>query len=1196
MKKRLYFRLTVAFLASLFIYLHIPEEAWTVQVATENQTALQDPSAQGTPDPNTALVWPIDLFAENIDPLLNGWSIKQGTGNVYRREEPAGSQFFYLRDSTSQGLGFWVQFPADGSPINSQKKYIVFNFRSTSSFALEVRIKVKTPGDTLKDKVIRYIPEDSSNYSIGDTLLVVPIGSAYKSGTFQTIDRNMETNLKTFFPNYKFQALNYVYVRGKVDISGIVAWNRFLYIEGYADSTSIKAGNPVGFKVSLGTSVDTTVSSNKNYHIEIYRTGAVGAGGLELKKTFSTQVGAIRDFRQDSLADSVFKYGTDWPTTDNVFGSETANWKSGIYVAKFIHDATGNYTWYPFVVRATVPGSTSKILVQTSNTTAQAYNFWGGSSFYVPGDGGEKTFDRPYLSNWFNPEHGSNSSDVPGLDSLGASHFFTWEFSFVKWLEGQGYVAEYTDEIQIHRDNLDSVSGPGSFIKKYNSYFSLGHDEYWSYEMRKDVELEFRNTSMPTNADPNLRATHNLAFLSGNTCFWKINFTTSDLRRILNLRTSCAPNCPAGCYDSMSWHGPCTGVTRPDNPSAIWFEQELIGARTSSGFYAIGQADTATALGSSHWTFSGTGLAPSDSFGAKNSSHPYGISGYETHVIARPGNGCVETDGLPDGLTDSDIKLLAGAFPSQGCKSQVTYYEYVKDSTLSKVFNGGAIQWAWGLDSVGDPTRRITKNLVDGLTSTFVGDIAQNMTWSGDIYLGGDVTIDAGATVTINPGARIFFFTNDVERTGVDPTKVEIIVKSGGALVVNGTAANPVRFVSFRANPSDTDWYGIRVQAGGSAKLKYCTLTDAYAGLNYAGAPASPDTIQYCAFSNCKVYGIRADSATNLAIRYCGMHSVDGPGYGILVNSTTTAGPKLYADTAQACTYGFYIFLSTAPIDQCAIIGPGNTGITSSGQGVLGDTLNLPITNSLINGYFSSQHFHDFYSGRAFLNNVSMYGGSPGVSPHGITATTGSGYLKVRNCTIADWGSAGVYLSHDAVQNVNTILGVYPSDKGYNNIYTGATDTSWKYVWDIACSGCTTPVIKAEWNDWNAYPPAASRFSGNVDYSPYMPPPPPKVIAGGDKGNLPRQTELFQNYPNPFNPTTQIQFALAKTEKVRLEVFNILGQRVRTLLSGEELAAGPYSFVWDGRDDGGTPVSSGLYVYKLRTPTFLQTKKMMLLK
>jgi hypothetical protein len=157
----------------------------------------------------------------------------------------------------------------------------------------------------------------------------------------------------------------------------------------------------------------------------------------------------------------------------------------------------------------------------------------------------------------------------------------------------------------------------------------------------------------------------------------------------------------------------------------------------------------------------------------------------------------------------------------------------------------------------------------------------------------------------------------------------------------------------------------------------------------------------------------------------------------------------------------------------------------------------------------------------------------------------------------------------------------------------------WWYVKDLDCGSCPTANIKAEGNYWAGCPPLTNRFSTNIDWNPCLGSAPSKLIADeGDGGttNLPNPTALFQNYPNPFNPTTLIQFNLEKAEKVNLDIFNILGQKVRTLLAGEEFAAGPYSFLWDGKDNRGSPVSSGVYFYKLSTPSYLKTKKMMLVK
>lgn len=95
--------------------------------------------------------------------------------------------------------------------------------------------------------------------------------------------------------------------------------------------------------------------------------------------------------------------------------------------------------------------------------------------------------------------------------------------------------------------------------------------------------------------------------------------------------------------------------------------------------------------------------------------------------------------------------------------------------------------------------------------------------------------------------------------------------------------------------------------------------------------------------------------------------------------------------------------------------------------------------------------------------------------------------------------------------------------------------------------------------------------------------------------NLPKDFVLSQNYPNPFNASTMISYNLPTRSNVKLEVFNQLGQRVRTLVNANE-SAGAYTVTWDGRTDTGADVSSGMYLYRLTADDLVQTKKMLLLK
>ncbi|MFQ5510959.1 MAG: T9SS type A sorting domain-containing protein [Candidatus Krumholzibacteriia bacterium] len=90
---------------------------------------------------------------------------------------------------------------------------------------------------------------------------------------------------------------------------------------------------------------------------------------------------------------------------------------------------------------------------------------------------------------------------------------------------------------------------------------------------------------------------------------------------------------------------------------------------------------------------------------------------------------------------------------------------------------------------------------------------------------------------------------------------------------------------------------------------------------------------------------------------------------------------------------------------------------------------------------------------------------------------------------------------------------------------------------------------------------------------------------------------LAQNYPNPFNPATTIRYSIREPGHVRLRVYNVAGQLVRTLANELQTpVAGGFAVTWDGRNEAGSPVSSGIYFYKLVAPGFTRTRKMVLLK
>ena len=124
---------------------------------------------------------------------------------------------------------------------------------------------------------------------------------------------------------------------------------------------------------------------------------------------------------------------------------------------------------------------------------------------------------------------------------------------------------------------------------------------------------------------------------------------------------------------------------------------------------------------------------------------------------------------------------------------------------------------------------------------------------------------------------------------------------------------------------------------------------------------------------------------------------------------------------------------------------------------------------------------------------------------------------------------------------------------------------------------------------------ATSAMDGTVSSSETVTTTATGSAAGEWEGIVPGVFKLFQNYPNPFNPTTRIEFTLEQASEVRLEVYNVLGQKIKTLLDGY-LPNGSHEAEWDGTTESGAKVSSGIYFYRLSTNEFSRTRKMMLMK
>lgn len=127
------------------------------------------------------------------------------------------------------------------------------------------------------------------------------------------------------------------------------------------------------------------------------------------------------------------------------------------------------------------------------------------------------------------------------------------------------------------------------------------------------------------------------------------------------------------------------------------------------------------------------------------------------------------------------------------------------------------------------------------------------------------------------------------------------------------------------------------------------------------------------------------------------------------------------------------------------------------------------------------------------------------------------------------------------------------------------------------------------WHETNADGQLEVRWNDQLEFSVNVP------VTSAGNNPIPTTYALNQNYPNPFNAGTVISFALPEASRVKVTVFNVLGQTVR-VLADNDMEAGIRNVSWDGRDDNGNAASSGVYFYRIAANNFNDTKKMTLIK
>ena len=256
--------------------------------------------------------------------------------------------------------------------------------------------------------------------------------------------------------------------------------------------------------------------------------------------------------------------------------------------------------------------------------------------------------------------------------------------------------------------------------------------------------------------------------------------------------------------------------------------------------------------------------------------------------------------------------------------------------------------------------------------------------------------------------------------------------------------------------------------------------------------------------------------------------------------------------------------------------------------------------------------FIDNTNTNAILSNSIFSNDGLGIDldPDGVTANdagdgdTGANNLQnfpILTSAITDGSSITIDGTLNSTSNTTFTLEFFanpvcdPSDHGEGESFIGSTtettDGSGDATFTINFSSAVPAgqFVTATATDPNNN---TSEFCECIDVLAGVP---KQNVSPGDEPAAPLAYSLSQNYPNPFNPSTTISYSLKKPGEVKITIFDLLGQKVRSLVQGHK-SAGRYSVRWDGRNEAGRPVSSGTYFYRLKAGEAVQTRRMLFLK
>ncbi len=474
-------------------------------------------------------------------------------------------------------------------------------------------------------------------------------------------------------------------------------------IEGFTTDFSVDQGETVSFKIN----VDTAAGTDVPYHVEIYRMGYYGGAGATLVTTLTGLTGSLQP---DPITDArgVVDAG-NWAISATWDTPVDAT--SGVYLARLVRDDTGESNQVPFIIREDAlreDGTRSDIVMQTSDTTWQAYNGWAGNNGVVGGNfygGANLNFVPPPDASPLGAERAFGVSynrpiitrDGTSFASGPQDYLFGADYAAIYWAEKEGYDISYISGVDTDRLGAAALLGHKAFI-------SLGHDEYWSGDQRLNVE---------TARDAGV----NLLFWGANDIYWKTRYepsidgTFTDYRTLITYKETWgnfSPTASAADYANLDPNENWTGTWRDTRfVDAVDAEGNLIaiGARPENsltGQLFVGDGNVSDVPITIPDSLSGLRLWRDTSVAAGGTTElSPGIVGYEWNAAVVDENRPAGLILLSQTVVDwPNLLVDVGSRTAPGTDTHSLSLYRAESGAL--VFAAGTVFWSWGLSDEHD--------------------------------------------------------------------------------------------------------------------------------------------------------------------------------------------------------------------------------------------------------------------------------------------------------------------------------------------------------------------------------------------------------------------------------------------------------------------------------------------------------------